>query len=264
MSDLTKAVILSLLLAGCSWTPERLNPYDPNSPVYVDPPIRNRPPSIEGLIVNTSCVNFPTEDQCGVTVKARIEDPDDNLNFDSVLVNIDGRFFGQMVYDPVDTTWELSKQETELDSPAARYVGADVSVYVVDDSGAWVTDTVDYPELFREYPEIRWPWNSQQCICPDYRWFSWDPWTGEGQAVEMEIRFYYANFDLVPSLTIHDISPSDTSVWVGGDREFVPSDNNNLIFYGWRLFVVDRNGNRAGSTSGSFNYREVCTALCGQ
>lgn len=265
MNDLTKAILLALVVTGCSWTPERLNPYDPNSPVYVDPPINNRPPSIDALTVNTNCVNFPTEDQCGVTVKARISDPDDNLNLDSVIVEIDNRFFGRMAYSPVDTLWILAKQETELDSAADRYVGSVVKVVVADDSGATAIDTVDYPNLFNEYPTLRWPLNPSNCICPDYRYFSWDRWNGQGQVTEMEIRFYYSNFDLVPSLTVHDIQPDDTTAWVAwDDREFVPSDSNNLIFYGWRLFVVDRNGNRAGSTSGTFNYRETCTDLCGQ
>lgn len=265
MNDLTKAIFLTLIAVGCSWTPERLNPYDPSSPVYVDPPVPNRSPSVDTLIVNTNCVNFPTEDQCGVVVLARLSDPDENLNFDNVVVTINGRMFGQMVYDAPQAMWVLTKQETELDSAAERYVGSVITVTVEDDSGATAQRSVLYPNLFREYPTPRWPLNPANCICPEYRFFSWDRWNGEGQATEMEIRFYYSNFDLVPSLTVHDISPQDTTVWVEWeDREFFPSDSNNLIFYGWRLFVVDQNGNRAGSTSGTFNYREICTDLCGQ
>lgn len=256
------------LVTGCSWTPERLNPYDPNSPQYVLPPVPNSAPVIDTVIVNTNCVNFPTEDQCGVVVTAHITDADNNLDFDEVIVMIksptetDERYFGQMQYNPVASMWEFVRQETELDSAAERYVGSVVTVHVADDSGAVDQSSVFYPNLFRDYPSIHWPRNTPHCICPDYRYFTWGRWNGEGQAREMEIQYYYANFDLVPSLTVHSISPTDTSVWV--ERNFVPSDSNNFIFYGWRLFVVDQNGNRAGSESGTFYYRETCTSACGQ
>ncbi len=249
------------LIAGCNWTPDRSNPFDPNSPVYVEPPVSNRPPQINGLVVNTNCVNFPTEDQCGVTIKARISDTDSNLRIGNVVATINQLYFGHLAYDPVDTLWILTKQETELDSAVERFVGSLVKVSVSDDSNAFAEDTVRFPSLFRDYPTINWPNSISQCICPDYRNFSWNRWTGSGQARELEIKFYFLNFDLVPSLTISDINPSDTTVVV--NQNFVPSDSNGTIFYGWRLFVVDRNGNSAGSVSGLFRYLETCTAECG-
>lgn len=259
-------ILLSTMIAGCSWSPERLNPFDPQSPIYIEPPITNRAPSITRLIVNTNCVNFPTEDECGVTVSTRVSDPDNNLILDSVIATISGsdhlaRYFGNLSYNPVDSTWIISRHGTELDSAAELYVGSLITVSASDDSGATAIDSVLFPQLFREYPRVNWPDDADECVCPDFRVFSWRRWTGEGTPSEMEIRFYFRNFDLVPSLTIHEPWPQDTFLYV--DRQFEPADSNSLIFYGWRLFVIDQNGNSAGSKAGPFNYREDCTTNCG-
>ncbi|MBL0059942.1 MAG: hypothetical protein IPP40_00170 [bacterium] len=253
-------------MAGCAWTPERANPYDPDSPLYIEPPISNRPPQVLGLSIRTNCVNFATEDLCGVNILARIADPDSNLRIDEVVATVNDRFFGRLTYVPTDTLWVLAKQGTELDSGAVRYYNSLIRVSVSDDSGATDSDTTRFPLLFTDYPEVHWPDFIDDIVCDECRDFSWDRWTGQGQAREFEMRFYFLNFDLVPSLTIHDISPQDTFITV--DRNFVSSDSNSTIFYGWRLFVIDQNGNSAGSIPGGFNYRENsqqnCIANCGQ
>jgi len=257
----------ALVVAACAWTPERSNPYDSNSERYVEPPQANRAPQITSLVINTNCVNFPTEDQCGVLVTSKIVDLDNNLNLSSVFATVtwpdsEPQIFGNLTYDPVDTVWKLAKLETELSYPAESYVGSLITVSATDDSGATAQDTARYPRLFRDYPTVHWPEDPQfDCMCPDFRDVSWRRWTGEGQAASMEIRFYFQNFDLVPSLTIHDISPSDTFRTVGGD--FQASDSNSTIFYGWRVFVIDQNGNSAGSLPGAFNYRDFCSPDCG-
>ncbi len=260
-------IISALLVAACAWTPERANPYDPGSDRYVDPPQANRAPVIRSLVVNTNCVNFPTEDQCGVLITAQIDDADNNLDLTRVQATITWpdslpQQFGTLLYFPIDTAWKLEKLETELLYPAEQYVGSLITVTAADDSGAIALDTVRYPRLFRDYPQINWPEDGQfDCVCPGLMDFSWNRWTGEGQAREMELRFYFQNFDMVPSLTVHNVLPTDTFVTVTAD--FVPADSNSAIFYGWRLFVIDQNGNSVGSEPGAFNYRDVCTPSCG-
>ncbi|MBK8129990.1 MAG: hypothetical protein IPK53_14145 [bacterium] len=116
-------IISALLVAACAWTPERANPYDPGSDRYVDPPQANRAPVIRSLVVNTNCVNFPTEDQCGVLITAQIDDADNNLDLTRVQATITWPDslplpFGTLLYFPIDTAWKLEKLETELLYPA--------------------------------------------------------------------------------------------------------------------------------------------------
>ncbi|MCB1059186.1 MAG: hypothetical protein KDB65_03050 [Calditrichaeota bacterium] len=254
-------LILTGMIAGCSWTPERSNPFDPNSSLYVAPPIPNRPPVISGLAINTSCVNLPIEDQCGVTVKARISDPDSNLRIGDINVTVNGRFFGRLGYYPQDTLWAMTLEESELDSAISKFTGSLVTLSVSDDSGATAEDTIRFPRPFKEYPSITWPLSSLDCICPDYRTLKWERWNGSGQARELEIRFYYQNLFYVSRLTMNGISPSDTTTLVDQDL-FQPADSNALVFYGWRVFVVDELGNAAGSISGGFRSVQHCTSAC--
>lgn len=253
-------LFITALIAGCAWTPERSNPFDPSSNLYVPPPISNRPPAITGFVINTSCLNSSTEDQCGVTLRARISDPDSNLRIGDVVASVDGRYFGRLAYYPVDTLWALTLQESELDSAAEKFAGSLVMLSVSDDSGATDEDTLRFPSPFKAYPEIHWPRTTFHCICPDYRNFSWTRWTGGGHASELELRFYFSSLEYVPSLTLSGIAPSDTTVEV--IRNFVPADSNGTIFYGWRVFVYDQLGNSAGSLPGAFRYVENCSPAC--
>ncbi len=266
MKEWLYTLALATIVAGCAWTPERANPYDPDSPLYVDPPIPNSPPVITSIRANTQCVNFSTEDQCDIRITARVADADNNVNLDSVVAIITDfqdvtHFFGKLTYNPVDLTWALNRHETELDSSAEQHVGSLITVVATDDSGATAIDSVEFPSLFREYVTLNWPDDPAHCTCPDFRDFSWDRWTGEGQLSAMELRFYFRNFEEVPSLTIKHEALQDTFHTVIED--FVPSDSNSTIFYGWRLFVFDQSGNGCGSASGGFNYRETCNGECG-
>ncbi|MBK6767379.1 MAG: hypothetical protein IPG71_14125 [bacterium] len=134
-----KSLIILGIMAGwvgCSWTPDRLNPYDPESESYVKPAQTNRPPEIDTLIVNTECINLPINDDCSIIIKAAISDLDSNVRLNEVLATINGIGFGQLSYDSPNRIWTLRRQETELDSAAERYVGSVVQVTAVDDSGA--------------------------------------------------------------------------------------------------------------------------------
>lgn len=266
MREALYSILLSAVLAGCAWTPERTNPYDPNSPLFVDPPVPNTPPTIDALVIRTECVNFIAEDLCNIKLVAVIPDPDDNLNMDSVIVYITNPddvvlYFGKLVYSPLDATWSLTKYETELDSSAEDYVGSLLTVIATDDSGATAMDTIRIPGMFTDYPTLNWPNGSDHCICPGIRDFSWNRWTGEGQLSAMELRFYYKNIEQSAALTTPVTVLNDTFQTVNAD--FRPADNDVSEFYGWRLFVTDQNGNTAGSASALFNYRETCTGACG-
>ncbi|MCB9357996.1 MAG: hypothetical protein H6508_06185 [Calditrichaeota bacterium] len=251
------------LVAGCSWTPDRLNPYDPESSNYVAPPQANRPPRIDTLIVNTECINLPVNDHCSIIVHAAISDADDNLDIDSVVAAIRDEFgdrrLGLLAYDAASQYWELRREETSLDSAIERYVGARMVVSVVDDSGATAERTLTVPSLFTAYPSTHWPIDLE-CVCPDYRDFSWVRWNGEGQARNMEVRFYFKNLIYVPEYTIGGIAVQDTFTTV--PWPFSGSDFNQDVFYGWRVFVYDQLGNSAGSFSTTFQYFVTCTDSC--
>lgn len=253
-------LVCSLLLAGCDWSPERGNPYDPNSDRYVPPPVVNRAPFVERPSVTTHCVNNPLVAQCGFAIETRISDLDNNLSLDSVKAFVDGRFLGALSYQPDSVSWVFKREESELDSATERFVGAWVSVIATDDSGASHKDSVQFPRLFNEYPEIRYPEDygppEGDCICEEFHTFIWQRWNGEGQAQYMELQFYFQNRNYLPTLTLSGVSAADTSVVV--PLVFETADNNSFVFYGWRLFVVDQYGSTAGSQSGTFHAFENC------
>lgn len=254
------AIFLTIVAwAGCSWTPERLNPYDPASENYVKPAQPNRPPVIDTLIVNTECINLPVDDNCGIIIKAVITDLDSNVRLNEVIATINGNLFGQLSYDAPHRIWSLSRQETELDSAAERFVGGIVQVTAVDDSGATGQRSLLFPPLFIDYPSIYWP-KDFDCVCPDYPNFSWYRWNGQGHARDYEIRFFFGNTVYVPHLTIPHISIADT--FVTGPTTFEPTDGNELVFYGWRIFIYDELGNSAGSEAKTFKYYVVCNDSC--
>jgi hypothetical protein len=253
-------LFICALIAGCSWTPERTNPFDPSSDLYIPPPIPNRAPVITGLVINTDCVNGSTEDECGITLRARVSDVDNNLVARDVIATVDDRFFGRLAFFPVDSQWALTVQESELDSAIETFSGSLVMLSVIDDSGATDHDTLRFPSPFRDYPEVHWPTSSFNCLCPDYDDLSWSRWTGEGHPREFEVRFYYKGYEYASSLTINGISPNDTTVVADGDYQ--PADSNGTRFYSWRVFVYDQLGNSAGSAPGAFRYLENCTSDC--
>lgn len=253
-------MIVAVSWAGCSWTPERLNPYDPASDNYVPPAQANRAPVIDTLIVNTECINIPLNDDCGVIIKATISDLDSNVNLNEVVATINGNYFGQLSYEAPSRYWALRRQESSLDSAIERFVASIVQVTAVDDSGATAQRSVLFPSLFNDYPSIFWP-HDADCVCPpDYPNFSWLRWTGEGHATNYEIRYYLFNIVYQPALTITNISIADT--FLTGPSTFEPSDGNEAVFYGWRIFVFDELGNSAGSKSETFKYYLACNDSC--
>ncbi len=259
MKTLFAIAIIAVLISSCGWTPERSNPYDPQSDRYVEPPMANRQPKIDTLIVNTECINLPIDDDCGVIIKAAISDADGNLNIDSVIASINGRRFGKLAYDATGQFWQLKRRETELDSAAETYVGSNVQVTAIDDSGSVAQRSLTFPNLFVDYPTTNWP-RDLECVCPDYLDFSWIRWNGQGQPRNYELRFYYANIVEIPQITISNISIADTFRHV--TPRFEPADNNPLVFYGWRLFIYDQLGNSAGSEPKTFKYFNICTDSC--
>ncbi|MBK6767380.1 MAG: hypothetical protein IPG71_14130 [bacterium] len=61
-------------------------------------------------------------------------------------------------------------------------------------------------------------------------------------------------------MTISHIAITDT--FITGPTSFEPSDGNDLVFYGWRIFIYDELGNSAGSEPKTFKYYLACNDTC--
>jgi hypothetical protein len=250
MKKLLILCLLSSLLAGCKWTPERDNSLDPKSPFYSPLPPNNRAPSIDSAWVNSDCRRSLRNDFCAFIVSCRISDPDDNLLYDSVMLRVDTLDFGKMYFNPESRDFSLRISQNEFPNDNySPYLNRAIWIKAVDDSlGVDSAVTLFLAPLTDPWPELSHPvsfFDTQRVENPTLAWRFWiNPDGPHTFAVSVYDQYQFLVWDTA------GLPASDTSVVVS--ERLIPSNLDPGRHYQWFVTVKDVLGNRVSSLPGEF------------
>lgn len=251
MKTLHTVIAIVLLLGGCAWNPDRDNPVDPRSQYYEEPPQKNRPPEIVGFKVVTDCRSSHEDDFCAMDIICQINDSDRNIRYDTVAAFLDSsEYLGKLAFSPDIAGFILRKTDNDFPDQDIRvFNGHNISVFVMDDSGATVrSTTIFYIESRPTYPQVDRPAVFEDTVWTRYPRLVWKPWNAAVDTFTYSISVLYQN--IIPVWSMSGIAMTDTVDTVTCELEY--SNVSAEKFYAWYVTTVDMIGNRLTSIPGTF------------
>jgi hypothetical protein len=261
MKHYLASCLLFVLIAGCSWTPLRDNTTDPHSPFYIQ---GNRPPNIDSLRMITDCYQRDQGDFCAFEVHAWISDPDHNILFDSIMAGVitvggDTVSLGRMTFNPDINGFSVRILQSEIPTGTlAQFVGDPILVTVWDDSGAFDTSSVEFHDLDKTWPRIKYPEGTDipevlNTNHPRLGWWPWGDCTVDHHSFSVSVVQEHLNtvWDTSGLALLPSTCWDDTFVVVG-DSLSEGDGTPPGTFYSWYLTVTTRRGDRITGTPGNF------------
>lgn len=245
-------LILITLITSCEWSPERDNPFDPNSTGYREPAPLNRPPQIETFYATTHYWHSELDPISKFELVCVFSDPDHNIPADMLfpIYYEEDSLLGYLSSDPVRQVYYYAGDQDDLHPGTTQH---DFTVYVTDDSGSTASAStfirswsntiipvlVNPPPQENPFTELRGPLPR----------VSWSKPSGEYAcfALTLYLRGIFEVWDTV------GISINDTVAYLRPDVVH-NADGFPEYWYSLYLTLWDNEGNSGTGKPGNFWY----------